>query len=192
MLKLQEWHDSGAVELQPRRLLHRFRVLKEFPREEAARSQICDLIFRRTEEKEREDMECIQAVISLVTTHDCLTRELARHFGDESSVPDDGCRHCQYCLTGTAVQFSRAARCPTCVDDAKVRAILAATQVRDDPRFLARVGFGISSPRVTLEKLGKHAVFGSLSECDFEVRELSSHPLGAMNTVCRPANVSLV
>ena len=44
--------------------------------------------------------------------------------------------------------------------------ILAATAVRDDLRFLARVGFGISSPQVTMERLGKHSVFGSHTDCD--------------------------
>ena len=36
--------------------------------------------------------------------------------------------------------------------------------------YLARVAFGISSPRVTSEKLSKNAVHGSMDKCDFEVR----------------------
>ena len=55
------------------------------------------------------------------------------------------------------------------VDEAKVRAILKATGVRDDARFLARVAFGIGSPRVTAERLGKSEVFGCLAGCGFEV-----------------------
>lgn len=43
------------------------------------------------------------------------------------------------------------------------------TKVRDDPRFLAKVGFGMSSPRVMIEKMGNHAVFGSMDVCSFEV-----------------------
>lgn len=54
------------------------------------------------------------------------------------------------------------------VDQGKIKAVLAATSVRDDARFLARVAFGISSPRVGIERLGKHKVFGSMSGCDFE------------------------
>lgn len=52
-------------------------------------------------------MDRIQGVTDSITTSGCLSRELARHFGDESSVPQDRCGSCQYCLTGIAVQFSR-------------------------------------------------------------------------------------
>lgn len=44
-----------------------------------------------------------------------------------------------------------------------------ATDVRDDPRFLTRVGFGIKSPRVTKLRLDKTRVFRSLAHHDFEV-----------------------
>lgn len=167
--KLQEWNDRGAIALQPSGVVHRFRVLKQFPCDELARSSICNLIYKRIEEKESEDMARIQAMIDFITSRGCLSRELARHFGDEASVPESGCGNCQFCLTGAAIQFSRGGTRKGRIADAKIKAILAATPVRDDPRFLARVGFGISSPRVTMEKLGRHAVFGSLADCDFEV-----------------------
>ena len=117
-------------------------------------------------------MARVRQVIDLVTHPGCSSRELARHFGDEDTVPTDGCRHCNFCLSNTPVKFlqardhlSRKGR----IDEKKVKAILAATDVRDDARFLARVAFGISSPRVTTERLGKHDVFGSMDDCDFEV-----------------------
>jgi hypothetical protein len=169
--KLQEWNDSGAIELQPSGVVHRFRVLQQFPRDELARSSICSSLYKHIEEKEKDDMERIQGVIEFITTSGCLSLELARHFGDESSLPKDGCGNCQYCLTTTAIHFNRGGNRKGRIDEAKVKAILSATLVRDDPRFLARIGFGISSPRVTMEKLGKHSVFGSLSDCDFEVCE---------------------
>jgi hypothetical protein len=167
--KLQEWNDSGAIELQQSGVVHRFRVLKPFPRDELVRSDVCSSIYQRIEEREKDDMKRIQAVIKFVTASRCLSRELARHFGDESSVPKDGCANCQYCLTGIAVQFSKGGLRKGRIDEAKVKAILSATAVRDDARFLARIGFGIPSPRVTVERLGKHSVFGSLADCDFEV-----------------------
>lgn len=123
-------------------------------------------------------MHRVQRVIDLVTTSGCLSRELAKHFADEKTVPETGCGHCNFCLTNKKVEFfqgkdlSRKGR----IDDEKIKVILAATEVRDDARFLARVAFGISSPRVTVEKLGKLAVFGSMGDCDFEVclREMSA------------------
>ena len=171
--KLQEWNDSGVIELQPSGVVNRFRVLKDFPQGEEAKSQIITSIYAQIEAREKSDMERVQRVIDLVTTQGCLSRELARHFADDGTVPQGGCRHCNFCLTKTPVQFiqahnqSRKGR----IDEAKLKAILAATNVRDDPRFLARVAFGISSPRVTAEKLGKHAVFGCMDDCDFEVSE---------------------
>jgi hypothetical protein len=48
--------------------------------------------------------------------------------------------------------------------------VLDAVPDRDDARYLARIAFGISSPRVTRAKLGKDPVFGSMEEYDFGVR----------------------
>ena len=126
-------------------------------------------------------MQRVRQVIDLVTHSGCMSRELARHFGDEGTVPTDGCGHCNFCITKRPVKFlqgdnnevERKGR----IDEKKIKAILSATNVRDDSRFLARVAFGISSPRVTVEKLGKHAVFGSMDECDFEVGLFFSFPL---------------
>jgi hypothetical protein len=100
-----KWNDSGAIELQPSGIMYRFRVFKEFPREGLAQSSVCSLIHQRIEEKEKEDIDRIQGVIDFITTSGCLSRGLVRHFGDESSVPQDRCGSCQYCLTGVAVQF---------------------------------------------------------------------------------------
>ena len=52
-----EWNDSGAIELQSRGIVHRFHVLKEFPREGLAQSSVYSLIHKRIEEKEKEDMD---------------------------------------------------------------------------------------------------------------------------------------
>lgn len=86
-------------------------------------------------------------------------------------MPMDGCGHCNFCMSKKRVEFiqKRNVERKGRIDEGKVKAILAATTVRDDARFLARVAFGISSPRVTTEKLGKSAVFGCMDDCDFEV-----------------------
>ena len=113
----------------------------------------------------------MHAVIDLITSKSCLARELARHFGDEGSIPASGCENCSFCTTKSPVIFiggkKKLKKAP--INEGKIKAILSATKVRDDARFLARVAFGISSPRVGIERLGKHKVFGSMSECEFEV-----------------------
>ena len=45
-----------------------------------------------------------------------------------------------------------------------IQSVLKATKIRDDARFLARVAFGITSPRITAEKLSKHEIFGIMSQ----------------------------
>ena len=40
--------------------------------------------------------------------------------------------------------------------------------VRDDPRFLAKLTFGIKSPRMTALKVFSLDVFESMNVCDFE------------------------
>ena len=167
--RLQEWHDSGAIELQTSGVVNRFRILKDFPQGEAAKHDIISAIYARIEAREKSDMDRVQGVIDLITANSCMTRSLASHFGDERSIPQAGCGHCTFCLTQTPLKFVEKQQHKSQIDEEKVRAILSATTVRDDPRFLARVAFGISSPRVTVEKLGKHSVFGSMDDCNFEV-----------------------
>ncbi len=152
-------------------MINRFRVLREFPRGEEEKGGIVEAIYAQIEAREQSDIDRIHAVIDLITSKSCLARELARHFGDEGSIPASGCGNCSFCITKTPVIFiggkKKLKKEP--INEGKIRAILSATDVRDDARFLARVAFGIPSPRVTIEKLGRHKVFGSMSECNFEV-----------------------
>ncbi|KAI4251804.1 MAG: hypothetical protein LQ352_004650 [Teloschistes flavicans] len=168
--KLQEWHDSGAVELQPSGVINRFRVLKDFPQGNMEKEHLASALHTYFETSEKDGMARICNVVDLITARACLSRGLARHFGDEKTVPTTGCGHCSFCITRKPVSFDREQNRSRFgrIDEKKFNAILAATKVRDDPRFLARVAFGISSPRVTMEKLGKLAVFGSMDDCDFE------------------------
>lgn len=169
--RLQEWHNCGAIELQPSGVVNRFRILKDFPKDEKAKDCIIGTLYERIKERESDDMARVQQVIDLITASSCISRGLAKHFGDEESVPEAGCGHCSYCKTKKSVQFSRDTKqnLRGRIDYTKFQAVLAATSIRDDPRFLARVAFGIGSPRVTMEKLGKHPVFGCMEDCDFEV-----------------------
>ena len=116
----------------------------------------------------------MHSVISLITSKSCLSRSLAAHFGDEDSIPATpaGCANCTFCITKTPIVFPNAYKYTLKkeeIDEKKIEVVLAATSARDDARFLTRIAFGITSPRVKIERLGKHRVFGSCSGCDFEV-----------------------
>ena len=169
--KLQEWNDSGAIELKLSGVINRFKITKTFPQGEAAKHDIITSIYAQIEAKEQSDMARVQQVIQYVTANGCLSRELAKHFSDETSIPSTGCGTCGYCLTKEPVEYLPVGKQQQKgrISDSKIKAILSATKIRDDARFLARVAIGVSSPRVTAEKLGKHAVFGSMADCNFEV-----------------------
>ena len=87
---------------------------------------------------------------------------LARYFGDADVVPNGKCKTCTHCTTGKAVSFTPSSG-STVPDQAKVKAILNACAERDDPRLLARFAFGVTSPRLTANKLTSyHPLFGSM------------------------------
>ena len=157
-------------------MIHRFRILRDFPKTEDEKLAIIDAIYAQIETREQTDIARMHAVITLITSPRCLARELARHFGDEDSIPPPpaGCGNCTFCLTKTPVVFlldenNNNSLKKEKINEAKIKAVLAATKIRDDARFLARVAFGIMSPRVGSERLGKSGVFGCCGGCDFEV-----------------------
>ena len=78
------------------------------------------------------------------------------------------CGHCSYCLTGTPAVLPPE-RDPSVSLEDGIRRILAACDVRDDPRFLARLAFGIPSPRTKALRLYKTFMFGYLKDHSFEV-----------------------
>lgn len=150
-------------------------MLQEFPTDEVAKNRIITNLYERSKERERNELVRLQQVIDLIAGDGCISRNLAKHFGDESFVPKTGCGHCSFCHTKKPIQFSRDLyrSAKGCIDDRKFLAVLAATPIRDDPLFLARVAFGVRSPRITAQKLEKMGVFGSMDEYDFEACE---HP----------------
>lgn len=76
------------------------------------------------------------------------------------------CGQCTFCKNGSGVEFNPVAQAVP--DPAKIRAILAACPERDDPRLLARMAFGVTSPRLTAGKWSSyHPLFGSMVEYDF-------------------------
>ena len=188
--KLQEWNDCGAIELQPSGVVNRFRILKSFAQDATGKDEIVPAIYTYFQTSEKDSISRVHDVIGLLTGSKCISRGLAKHFGDEDSVAKRGCGHCSFCIHKVPVLFdlskskSRKGRITT----VKVKAILAATNVRDDPRFLARVAFGISSPRVTIQKLLRHPVFGSMDDCDFDVGS-SLFVLGPQLTLCRRSSL---
>jgi hypothetical protein len=76
------------------------------------------------------------------------------------------CGRCTFCKTGAGISFQNPAQAKP--DPRKLQAILNACPERDDPRLLARMAFGITSPRLTAGKWStSHPLFGSMVDTDF-------------------------
>lgn len=53
-------------------------------------------------------------------------------------------------------------------NETRFMAILSAVPDRDDSRLLAKIAFGIASPKITKLKMGRSPLFGSMDDHDFE------------------------
>lgn len=99
----------------------------------------------------------------------------------------------QWCQTRKPIPFDPKPH--AALDEGKIKAVLAVCGVRDDARFLARLAFGISSPRITQLGLSKHPVFKSCETTDFsalvarfeEVCEKAGWQNGAVLSAAAPA-----
>lgn len=116
--------------------------------------------------KEKQDLDRTQALIRLITAKKCYSLSLAQYFGE----PVDGtmaeeCGHCTWCETHKQVVLPNEPPQPP--DPVRIRKILDAIPARDDPRYLAKIAFGVKSPRATAERVFKTGVFESMNVCDF-------------------------
>jgi hypothetical protein len=165
--KLNQLNERGHIKLQTKGLEHRYSILKEVPKTAPEIEAVVDKVYAQLQTREMDALTRGREVMNLITGNKCFARALAEHFGMGLPGGKPSCGHCTYCFTKRPVEPPAQAREPTTA--ASIQRVLQATNVRDDPRFLARVAYGIKSPRVTQLKLDKHAVFRSLAHHDFEV-----------------------
>jgi len=164
--KLNEWNDARAIELTTAGVLNIYRITKQLPSTPSDVKAISRELYAELESREQKDLNRTDEMLNLITGSKCFAKSLAQHFGDDLPDPTNNeCGHCTWCMTHKAVEMATPASKP--FDMAAFDKVLEATDVRDDARLLARVAFGISSPRTTALGLGGNAVFGSMSECGF-------------------------
>ncbi|EAQ88794.1 hypothetical protein CHGG_05413 [Chaetomium globosum CBS 148.51] len=168
---LNELHETGLIELKAGGIEQKYRIVQPLPRKgsPAFATLLDDLHADLHADLSRREADALcrtQQVEDLVTGDRCLALALAQHFGMGLPGGKSKCGHCTHCLTGRRVVMPpKRLRKP---DLAGIGRILAACDVRDDPRFLARIAFGIKSPRVIQLKMHKHPVFMTLADHDFE------------------------
>ncbi|RDW71594.1 hypothetical protein BP6252_08157 [Coleophoma cylindrospora] len=165
--KLNQWNEEGGIELKPSGVVSVYRILKPLPKTSSEIGKLVDDIFTLMQEREAQAMQRTDEVLELITGSDCFARKMAQHFGDDLPGGIKECRHCTWCLTHKPVAVEPAP--PMSFNKVAFNSILERVPDRDDARFLARIAFGISSPRVTAMKLGRDPLFGSMGDHEFTV-----------------------
>lgn len=179
---LEYLDEQGLLEVKVEGVRHRYRRLRTPPDLDALAASL----FRRSLEREAREIGRLRQVLELAGLDGCQVARLCAHFGEVLPGP---CGHCSWCLAG-----GKATRVPPL----KARPILEsvkekAAQLRQEradvfsqPRALARFLCGLSSPRLTRERLGRHPLFGALDDVPFpEVLAWASSP----SSVTSPGSV---
>ncbi len=165
--KLNELHDTGRIQLKAGGVEPRYRILRSLPSSNKDIEALVDKVHEDLSRREEDALRRVKQVEDFITGDKCIALALAQHFGMDLPNRKSKCGHCTHCLTGARTVMPPRIQKKT--DLAGIRRILNACDVRDDPRFLARIAFGIKSPRVTQLKMDRHEVFMSLADHDFGV-----------------------
>lgn len=166
--KLNDWNDSQVITLKTAGVLHVYRVLAELPQTNAEIDSLAEEVFAQLEKREQKDLKRTDEMVGLITGSNCFSRTLAEHFGDTIAGGRRDCGHCTWCLTNRPVLLAKPP--PKPFDMSRFNKILSKVPYRDDARFLAKIAFGISSPKITSAKLGgTNSLFGSMDDHPFDV-----------------------
>ncbi|KAF1913434.1 P-loop containing nucleoside triphosphate hydrolase protein [Ampelomyces quisqualis] len=163
--KLNQWNEQGAIELKTEGVRNSFRLERPLP---STQKEIDDIIKQLDESMgstEQMNLDRTKSLIHLITDKKCFSRALAGYFGETGNNAPEECGHCTWCETHTQVLLPNEPPQPP--NPAKVQKVLDKISVRDDPRFLAKVAFGIKSPRAGDLKVYSSGVFESMDVCDF-------------------------
>ena len=177
--KLTAWNDSEIIELKVAGILNVYRVLRKLPSTQVEIDAMVQDLYSQMQAREQQALDRAEEVLDLVRGNTCFSRSLAKHFGDDLPDGRTKCGHCTWCYTNRPLVLHPPFEVP--FDYHSFDEILFRVPDRDDPRLLARIAFGITSPRVAKMKLYKDPLFGSMASHDFMVSAVStnmpcSHP----------------
>lgn len=164
---LEHLDRDGVIRLNARGVVPKFRVLQKLPNTDKELDALAQNMYADLEQKEKDALQRTREVVDLITSEKCFAQALAQHFG--MNLPDgkEKCGHCTWCETGVAVELPPKEQ--RLLDRRRVEQVLAMCPFRDDPRFLARVAFGIMSPRVRDLKMNRTVAWESMVDQDFDV-----------------------
>ncbi|KAF5670007.1 ATP-dependent DNA helicase Q-like 3 [Fusarium heterosporum] len=174
---LNDLNNNGAIVLTVGGVEQKYKVLDKLPKTDAAIDDLTDKLHEDLKRREKQALDRLNDIVNLVTAPKCFGLAVAQHFGMDLPEKKDKCGHCTFCYTGAPVELPPSP--PKKVDKAAINKVLQTTDIRDDARFLARIAFGIKSPRVGKLKLDKTPAFMSMADQDFDV----AHTFATLN--CR-------
>ena len=144
-----------------------YKILKSLPKSPGEIEKLVSDIYTLMQKREQEALDRTEAMLALITSPSCFSRSLANHFGDDLPGSKIECGHCTWCEKHEAIIKLIPPSVP--FDWKRFNDVLEKVKERDDARFLARIAFGITSPRVTAKKLGGNPIFGIMADHEFMV-----------------------
>jgi hypothetical protein len=163
--KLNQWNEQGVIELKTEGVRNSFRLERPLPSTPKEIDHIIKQLDDSMGSTEQMNLDRTKALINLITDKKCYSRALASYFGETGDNVPEECGHCTWCETHTQVHLPNEPPQPP--NPAKVQKVLDKISVRDDPRFLAKVAFGIKSPRAGDLKAYTSGVFEIMDVCSF-------------------------
>jgi len=155
--------ELGLLEVKTADLRHRFRRLR-LP---SSPDALARALHRRTLDHEERELARLRQVVELAGHAGCQVSHLGAHFGEPLPEP---CGHCTWCLNGHR-PLTLLPRAAATIDPRIWQQALelrrAQAEALADPRALARLLCGLTSPRLVREKLNRHGLFGALSQVPF-------------------------
>ena len=156
--------EQQLLEVKVAGIRHRYQILRKPDASESLATEL----YQRMIKREQAEINRLQQVLDLVSLDNCQTNALAAHFGEQRSQP---CGHCSWCNRG-ARQISKISprQTPDIGDDLwqQVKDLVnKETILHSNPRLLARLLCGVSSPRLSRSKLTSHSLFGRLEHIPF-------------------------
>lgn len=158
-------NEGMFLEAKARKLFQRAKILKKSDDIDAVAQRMhTHLLKNQTQQLKR-----LSQVVSFYSAHECQTKALATHLGDE--IENNGpCDHCEFCINGgkqrVRIKEDVEKREQMELNQNKWAAVMAEELPRDDPILLARFAAGISSPVIS-RKYKKFATHGSMSDHDY-------------------------
>jgi ATP-dependent DNA helicase RecQ len=162
---LEVLEERGYAELSASDVRHRYSRATEHADIDALTRELMSRFARR----ETQEILRLKQVLELATHDGCHANALAAHFGEVRSA---ACGHCVPCVAGHANALPLPPPRPSLPGGLDIVALEglrgAHGSALAEPRQVARLLCGLSSPALTRAKLTRNALFGSLEERSFK------------------------